>query len=86
MEIGFGFGGGIGDSFRDYRQDGEIARERSELEQARLKNMELEQRLAQLERGQASQQLMQSAPAPLQAQDQQQQQQQDQQQQAVPAN
>ena len=72
---------GVGDSFRDYRQDDQIARERAELEQQRLKNLELEQRLAQLERGQTGGQVMQSAPAPLPEQQQQEQQQQEQ---AVP--
>ena len=62
---------GIGDSFRDYRQDDQIARERAELEQQRLKNAELEQRLAQLERSQGQPQVLQSAPAPLPEQQQQ---------------
>ncbi|CAB9505873.1 expressed unknown protein [Seminavis robusta] len=47
--FGFGLGGGIGDSYRDYRQDGEIARERSELQEAKIRQAELEQRIAQLE-------------------------------------
>jgi hypothetical protein len=68
---GFGFGGGIGDTFRDYRQDDEISRERAELEAQRLKNAELEQRLAQLERaGQVPPQVLQSAPVPVQSQQQ----------------
>ena len=47
--MGYGFGGGIGDSFRDYGQDREIARDRTELEEARIRSAQLEQRLAQLE-------------------------------------
>jgi cell division protein FtsB len=47
--LGFGLGGGFGNSYRDYRQDDELARERAELDQARLRSAELEQRIAQLE-------------------------------------
>jgi len=50
--MGYGFGGGIGDSFRDYGQDREIARDRTELEEARIRSAQLEQRLAQLEQQQ----------------------------------
>lgn len=57
-----GIGGGIGDSYRDYRQDDQIREERYQLEQARMKNAELEQRLQQLEQGKVAP-LPQAAPA-----------------------
>jgi len=57
-------GGGIGDSYRDYRQDDEIRRDRSELEEAKFQQMQLEQRIAQLEG--ASRAPQQLAPAPVQ--------------------
>jgi len=57
-------GGGIGDSYRDYRQDDEIRRDRSELEEAKFQQMQLEQRIAQLEgASRAPQPVQQLAPA-----------------------
>lgn len=49
-------GASMGDSYRDYRQDGEIARDRAELEQSRIRQAELEQRLARLEGNNGGQQ------------------------------
>lgn len=51
--------GAMGDSYRDYRQDSEIARDRAELEQSRIRQTELEQRIAQLEGNSAKQEQLQ---------------------------
>mmetsp|Transcript_7251 Transcript_7251/g.10386 ORF Transcript_7251/g.10386 Transcript_7251/m.10386 type:complete len:203 (+) Transcript_7251:62-670(+) len=51
----FGVAAGIGNEIRDIRQEGEIQRERSELEIAKQKQYELEARLRQLEANQAAQ-------------------------------
>lgn len=65
ITAGFGYGlgsmtGGMGDTYRDYRQDSELARERAELEQSRIRQAELEARIAQLEgNGEKQQQLQQ---------------------------
>jgi len=52
--IGLGYGLGsmnnVGNEIRDNRQEGEIQREAVELEQAKQKNADLEQRIQQLER------------------------------------
>merc|ERR1712238_407915 len=52
--VGLGYGLGsmnnVGNEIRDNRQEGEIQREAVELEQAKQKNADLEQRIQQLER------------------------------------
>jgi len=72
--LGGGFGGGgFGGGYRDYRQDEELSRERSELESARARSAELESRIAQLEGRQAvaaPQQQLQLQQAPVQQQQQ----------------
>ena len=82
---GYGLGLGlnainqIGNDMRDYRQEGEIRDARYQLEQARMREAELDARLRQLENsnngGQASQQLTQQQIQMLQQQNQQLQQQ-----------
>jgi len=52
MGLGYGLGSmnNVGNEIRDNRQEGEIQREAVELEQAKQKNADLEQRIQQLER------------------------------------
>ena len=53
--LGLGVANGIGREMREYRQEDEIRKDRSELEMAKQREFALEQRLAQLERAQAGQ-------------------------------
>jgi hypothetical protein len=55
--LGYGLGaaGSIGDSYRDYRQEGEIQQNRAELSAERQKSAELEARLRALEQAQVQQ-------------------------------
>ena len=53
--IGLGVANEVGREMREYRQEDEIRRDRSELEMAKQREYALEQRLAQLERAQAGQ-------------------------------
>ena len=58
--LGLGLGlnaiGGIGEGIREYRQENEIRDARTQVEEARIKNAELEARLKQLETQQQQQQ------------------------------
>ena len=59
LGMGYGLGamgGGFGSSYRNYGQDQEIRRDRSELEEAKYREAQLEQRIAQLEAGSRTQQ------------------------------
>ena len=61
--LGLGYGlGSMGGGYRDYSQDRELARDRSELEEARYQQALLEQRIAQLEAGSRLQQAPQALP------------------------
>ncbi len=63
---GFGYGFGalnaVGNDIRDFRQEGEIQRERAELDAAKQREAELAARIAQLEQSQG----INSAPVPVQ--------------------
>lgn len=59
--MGYGLGA-MGGGYRDYGQDREIARDRAELEEAKYREAQLEQRLAQLEAGARLQQAPQALP------------------------
>lgn len=59
--MGYGLGS-MGGGYRDYGQDREIARDRSELEEAKYRELQLEQRIAQLEAGSRLQQPPQALP------------------------
>ncbi|KAL3923292.1 MAG: hypothetical protein SGILL_001739 [Bacillariaceae sp.] len=82
LGLGFNAINQIGNDMRDYRQEGEIRDARSQLEQARMREAELDARLRALENGQQPNQLTQQQLLMLQ---QQQLMQQQQQQQAAPA-
>lgn len=82
LGLGFNAINQIGNDMRDYRQEGEIRDARVQLEQARIREAEMETRLRALEQGQGGQ----LTPQQLQMLQQQQLLQNQQQQQAVPAN
>jgi len=61
--MGFGIAGEVGREMREYRQEGEIRESRTELQMAREREFQLEQRINQMEANQNAQNAANAAAA-----------------------